>query len=518
MKKTFMLLAAVSLLLASCASVPQKQKTAPAETPVPEASAADTPAVPQETPSVQETAGAAEETPVTDDSSVQDMTDAAPEAEPEAELEPIEEPVVRDISPAEESSEQPAASPTSPSPAAESSASSSQNTAAAKQSSSLPANQQITAQAKQNTVPPVKQNASAPAKQNAPSSVKKQPSSSPAKTSASAQTAEEETKKETAEPEKKDDKPLPSRTVTIDRNRYLDVVYPGTGWIYLGETDGTHNLIFFGRKLGETDTSFTLRAVKTGHSLLHFYKNDVLTGKYIDDYLEVNVTDTASDLSDHITAPSYADTVPPRPAAAGTEESSPENTDVSSSAVSSADSVTSSSAAPAETPLSSAQPSDTAGIQKSSSTEDEAPVKTVIQTAASSQSDNMQSPSADVSAPTSESAASLPSDTSQQYTLTDEQKNESADDLLKDAQSAYDAKEYEKADAFINLFFEKASSRIDEGLYLQGQILEAKSSVRNIKNAIDSYTILMKNWPESSLWDSARKRVIYLKRMYIDIR
>lgn len=515
MKKTFMLLSAVSLLLASCASVPQKQQTAPAaETSSAGTPAAETPASPQETPSVQETAPAAEETPVTDDSTVQDMTDAAPETEPEAELEPIEEPVVRDIAPAEEPAVQtvstaPSSSPVpAPVPAPETGASSSQNTASAKQSPSLSVNQQIPAQAKQNTVPPVKQSASAP--------VKKQPSSSPAKTASPAQTTAEETKNETVEPEKKDDKPLPSRTVTIDRNRYLDVVYPGTGWIYLGETDGTRNLIFFGRKLGETDTSFTLRAVKTGHSLLHFYKNDVLTGKYIDDYLEVTVTDTASDLSDHITAPSYADAVPPRPAAVGTEEPSPETTDTSSSAVSSADSASSSPSAQTKTSPSSVQPSDTAA-QKSSSSEEEGPVKTVVQTAESSQSQNAQT-SSDSVTQSAESTASSPAETVQQFTLTDEQKNESADDLLKDAQAAYDAKEYEKADAFINLFFEKASSRIDEGLYLQGQILEAKSSVRNIKNAIESYSILMKNWPESSLWDSARKRVIYLKRMYIDIR
>ena len=64
----------------------------------------------------------------------------------------------------------------------------------------------------------------------------------------------------------------------------------------------------------------------------------------------------------------------------------------------------------------------------------------------------------------------------------------------------------------------KAVSKIDEGLFLQGQILESKSDVQNIKGAIDSYELIVKSYPASAYWTQANKRTIFLKRFYINIR
>ena len=115
-------------------------------------------------------------------------------------------------------------------------------------------------------------------------------------------------------PEKEVEPPVPSRSMTVKRNQLIDVVYPGKGWIYQENIDEegnsdvrNKNFIFGGRKLGGENQSFTLRSRVPGKFLLHFYKNDTLTGNYIDDYLEVIVTDEAADSSaGHITAPSYA--------------------------------------------------------------------------------------------------------------------------------------------------------------------------------------------------------------------
>ena len=89
---------------------------------------------------------------------------------------------------------------------------------------------------------------------------------------------------------------------------------------------------------------------------------------------------------------------------------------------------------------------------------------------------------------------------------------------MKTARSLYDEKQYAQAFDAIKLFFDKAVEKMDEGLYLQGQILEAKSEVQNIKGAVDSYDLLVKNYTASRLWDAAKKRSIYLKRFYINIR
>ena len=90
--------------------------------------------------------------------------------------------------------------------------------------------------------------------------------------------------------------------------------------------------------------------------------------------------------------------------------------------------------------------------------------------------------------------------------------------LLQEAQVLYNEKEYSAALKKLNQFFEFSTDNRDEALYLKGQILEAKSDVRDIKGAIDAYTTLTKNYPASRLWDSANKRIIYLKRFYLEVR
>ena len=79
-------------------------------------------------------------------------------------------------------------------------------------------------------------------------------------------------------------------------------------------------------------------------------------------------------------------------------------------------------------------------------------------------------------------------------------------------------KKYEEALLLVRLFLEESSSRIDEALFLEAQILETKSSVQNIKEAVNDYDIIISDWPQSDFWSKAKKRSTYLKRFYIDIR
>lgn len=109
---------------------------------------------------------------------------------------------------------------------------------------------------------------------------------------------------------------IPSRSVVMDNRQYLDIVYPGSGWVYLGEVtpDGytvqKPLLTYFGRRRNNNDTSFTLRSGTPGTTILHFFKQDVLTAVFIDDYLEVTITDTVAEIGSRQIAPSYADIIP----------------------------------------------------------------------------------------------------------------------------------------------------------------------------------------------------------------
>ena len=93
-----------------------------------------------------------------------------------------------------------------------------------------------------------------------------------------------------------------------------------------------------------------------------------------------------------------------------------------------------------------------------------------------------------------------------------------ADDLLALAKTQYESKEYEKSFETLKKFFVQAHDKIDEGLLLQGAVLESPSPIRNIKNAIDSYDELVRSYPKSAVCKEAAKRSTYLKRFYINIR
>ena len=290
----------------------------------------------------------------------------------------------------------------------------------------------------------------------------------------------------------------------IAKNQYLDVVYPGGGWIYLGETDGTKLLSFFGKKLGDADTIFTLRAKNAGRAILHFYKNDILTGDAIDDRLEVIVEDKVGSAAERITAPSYADIVPPRPASSAGDERG-ENAEAAPFETAKNGTESFSEEGTGSTPISgrTADPEYGASGESESGASD----TTQMRQASADENDSASSQSAQKQTG-SASAADLSAD---DYAL-----DESG--LLEKAKSAYDEKNYARVLALLELFFARATSRIDEGLYLKGQTLEAKSALQNIKGAIGAYDELLQKWPESKQWQSARKRSIYLKRMYVDIR
>ena len=323
-------------------------------------------------------------------------------------------------------------------------------------------------------------------------------------------------------PEKEVEPPVPSRSMTVKRNQLIDVVYPGKGWIYQENIDEegnsdvrNKNFIFGGRKLGGENQSFTLRSRVPGKFLLHFYKNDTLTGNYIDDYLEVIVTDEAADSSSgHITAPSYAEVVPPKAKITAETVKAEKRAEQQKSEKAEEEA----KKAPAVSPSEKA-PERSVSSEKgvsSVSVPEESGVKTVVQTSDSKPDEH--SPSVNVPGVRTDSSSGKKTPEKNGAPELKNTSSLSADDLLKTARSLYDEKQYAQAFDAIKLFFDKAVEKMDEGLYLQGQILEAKSEVQNIKGAVDSYDLLVKNYPASRLWDAAKKRSIYLKRFYINIR
>ena len=316
----------------------------------------------------------------------------------------------------------------------------------------------------------------------------------------------------------------PSRAVTIKNNQYLDVVYPGSGWVYLGETEENRDtkkepiVSYFGRKLGTTDTTFSLRSRKPGKTLLHFYKNDALTGQYIDDYLEVSIENESAAAGQRTTAPAYAQVVPPKPTRqtrqsyenaatnAKTETELPKN-DTERTAEQQPVTPIPTTQQPNAEQQKPVQNTPPAVVPP---TADERGVRTVIQTTESAPGGDTKPPAP---AP-SYAGATVPAVEDR----TQDVAEENGADLLERAKRAYADKQYENALDLVQRYLDDATEKIDEALFLQGQILEADSSVKSIRSAIDSYESLTKNYPMSALWKKANNRIIYLKRFYIEIR
>ena len=340
-------------------------------------------------------------------------------------------------------------------------------------------------------------------------------------------------------------RPVPSRTMNAKKNQLIEVQYPGRGWIYQGNIDGEGNVdarqknfVFGGRKLGADNQIFSVRARNPGKYLLHFYKNDALMGTYIDDYLGVNVENEESPLASVIRAPDYAKAVPP--AVKITAENANNAKDKAEAVPDTAESPKAESLSANETNTETEntpteqKPQELIRTALQNTTVE--PKQTVISEPDNiSQNRNLESSdgygrsyyiNSENSALTNEensTEAETPDDNSSSVTEIPQtgsvsEEEQAAEELLALAKNQYESKEYEKALETLKRFFANAVLKIDEGLFLQGNILESKSNVRNIKNAIDSYDLIVRDYPASPLWDKANKRSIYLKRFYINIR
>ena len=279
---------------------------------------------------------------------------------------------------------------------------------------------------------------------------------------------EEEEPKENTEQTESNPQKTPSRSMTAKNNQYVDIIYPGRGWIYMGEDEGKDQILrYFGRKLGTENTTFTLRTTKSGETVLHFYKNDVLKGEYIDDYLEIKVLEESAKPNERAKAPSYEESVPQKPVR----------------------------------------------LEKKAETQEETQKTDEIKNIEEKTSDNEQKLS-------SQDETNLKkNDVSNEVSKPEQKKSLKIDTkkLLEQAKKDFEAKSYAQALSEVQQYLDTQNTRIDEALFLQGQILEADSEVKDIKSAIDSYNSLIKNYPASTFWQEANRRKIYLNRYYVNI-
>ncbi|MBP5603542.1 MAG: hypothetical protein J6X78_12525 [Treponema sp.] len=279
---------------------------------------------------------------------------------------------------------------------------------------------------------------------------------------------------------------VPSRSVSLKKGETLSITYPGSGWIYMGSTSEYNNLASRGRKLGTTDTKYTLLAKEPGTQIHHFYKIDNLTGEYIDDYIEVTVLDKKGSASTIVEAPEYKEAVPKKP----------------------------------ETPaksIATKQKEAQESLEQQEKAQEQSQTTTTTQEKKPVTSSKTEKP---VETEKSDDVVIVVDEDDSIVVVEEEEEEEQIIDLsglIEEAQAAIKSKKYGDAYTALSKYLEYSTDGRDEALYLMGQILESDSKFRNIKEAVNTYQTLCDNYPASEYWDKANKRIIYLKRFYINI-
>jgi hypothetical protein len=91
------------------------------------------------------------------------------------------------------------------------------------------------------------------------------------------------------------------------------------------------------------------------------------------------------------------------------------------------------------------------------------------------------------------------------------------EDLLREAREAVAAEKYPDAIALLNLL-EHQAALDDEAWWLYGQAFEAASPARDIRSALDAYSCIVRDYPQSGHYKDAQNRIAFLNRFYFNIR
>ena len=309
---------------------------------------------------------------------------------------------------------------------------------------------------------------------------------------------------------RQDEEIIFSRVVRATVGQLVVVPFRGTGWVYLGEAGSRRGIVYDSRRLDPEGQSFVFRTEAAGEYALKFYRQDFIRDFILNDYVQVIVgppPETAGtgwfgpsiDRGRVVAEPRWptslaeaealrADTRPAQPAAAPTTQTPPAQTP------------------PAQTPPTTQAPLAQAPTTQTPPTTQAPPAQTPpaqtppAQTPA--QAPATQAPPAQTPSPP---PVQIPPDLAPEA-------------YLQKAKEEFDAGRVAAAISYLDRFCEYFPMESDEVLWLYGQFYEANSPSRNILASLDYYRRLMQEYPQSSRYDDARRRVAYLQRYYINIQ
>lgn len=257
-------------------------------------------------------------------------------------------------------------------------------------------------------------------------------------------------------------KPDIARNVTVDLGQRIELPFEGSGWTYLGETEGREGILYESRRYEGPGLTFVLNTGKVGDFVLRFQKEDLLRGTTNEELVAVHVNPKPlkAEPLPGATPSSLAAALPAGPGP-GTSLPGPAGT-----------------AMPAATPT--------------------------------------QVSGGSVQAPPSPTVTALPqAQASSAFALS---LPDSPEGLLQAARKELLAGRVPGSLTALDRFLALYPEGMDEVFYLYGLSLEQNGDTKDIKRAYASYKRLVDTWPESQFWDQAKARMAFLERHYFAIR
>ena len=311
-------------------------------------------------------------------------------------------------------------------------------------------------------------------------------------------------------PETAEEEIIFSRIVRATVGQMIEIPFRGTGWVYLGELGNRRGISYDSRRLDITTgtsgssgfiegQSFIFRAEAAGIYILKFYKHDFIQDYIINDHVQVIVGDDPEFLGGRFGSPVDRGRVIAEPRWPLVPETRTQETGPA------ADSETDSMAA--EETISIAQPPDETLSPAPAAPTPAAPV--TVRPRQSSGDDGIvpvAPPQAAASAQQNLSSPELiPSDAP-------------ISEYIRRARLEFDAGRVESALTILDAMKQRYPSGSDEAWWLYGQLLEANSSSRDVRLALEYYRRLVREYPQSSRAGDAQRRIAYLERFYFNIR
>ena len=346
-----------------------------------------------------------------------------------------------------------------------------------------------------------------------------------------------------AVPSPRDDFPLPSRsgviiprdeeiifsrTVRVTVGQMLEIPFRGTGWIYLGELASRRGIAYNSSRPDSEGQSIIFKVEEAGTYVLKFYKRDHIRDYILNDHVQVIASEVPTEGAGWFNPPvdrGRVAALPRWPSAldeaaiqrGGSGGASGERPPAEPFAY--VEPAAGRTAPPAAPTAQGAAPLQGTAPSQGTTAPAQPPAASTAQGAAPSQG---TFPPQGTAAPPPLSNDGTPSPLSDISPAAGDvsqiQERLSPEDLLKKAKETFDEGNVQAAIALLDQFREYYPYGSDELYWLYGQFYEANTPYRNILLSLDNYRRLVREYPQSSRLNDARRRIAYLERFYINIQ